>query len=438
MSYRESQPQQPRVGWLYDGNDETPHIGVAFSDSEESGIQLSIPLRDVTETYWQWFHHGTSGSMSGTETSPVQELPSVLQFHDAQGPVVLVGCRVTGLHTDFNVGTGRIGARYAVLGAQNLNYQHVNGMRTVIPHLAAWMGAQITERETQTDAKGLVTGLTVTANPPEPISLDSDGNLSLQGSFSTKTDLKSGTTLISDHMQVMTYGSTAETWETHLQKHRAFVDLLTVAAWQPSGFKALEVVRDDDLHPHPNGQAARWLPVTTYSLPRPESDERIPQFLFTYRDIGTSGLTKWIDLRRQHARTLITFAQIPRMQTTTIESQLIQSSIALEFLGFDLAEPDNLVKGQLKFRKGLEIVHQSLGFNAVRNPEAWMTHATRVYRAIKHPDNTPPESLDLINVLRDNITVLRCWVAIQLGVDPSDLQERLARDRQASARYEEA
>ena len=162
-------------------------------------------------------------------------------------------------------------------------------------------------------------------------------------------------------------------------------------------------------------------------------------FLFNFQDIGITGIRKWIRLRDKHTRAIRPFVRLRNLRTANIESQLLQSSIALEALGYDLAPPADFDKhGRLKFRQSLERVHDSLGFDAVHDPDEWINTTTPVYRGVKHPDNPQPDVLDMVNALRDNIVILRSWVALQLGTKPSQLPERLRRDRQASATYEKA
>jgi hypothetical protein len=427
----------PRVGWLYDGDENTPHIGVSLSDSDDHGIQLTIPLRDVTDAYSRWFQKGAFGLVvNGAPVEPT-DVPPVLQFHDSFGPVVLVGCRAAGWHSDFQVATGRIVATYAVLGARNLNYARLNGVRTVIPHLAAWMGARITTKELRTDPQGRVAGLDVSTNSLDPVRVHRKGNLTLQGSFRTSSELGPDTTLIYDQMRAETYWVEARTWDAHLDLHEAILELLTVAAWQDFGFKTLEVRRDDDPHEHHNGPMPRWSHVATHNVPRPKEDTRLPNYLFNFQDIGLPGIRKWMRLRQTHTRAIRPFVRLRGLRTANVESQLVQSSIALEALGRHLAQPSDFnSRGQLDFRKALERVQAGLGFDAVTDPDEWIDTTTTVYRGVKHPDNPQPDVLDMVNALRDNIVMLRAWVAIQLGTKRSVLIDRLRRDRQASATFE--
>lgn len=432
-------PGLPRVGWLIDGDKETPHIGVSLSDSEEHGIQLTIPLRDITDAYSRWFQKGVFDIVINGEVVEPTEVPSVLQFHDSFGPVVLVGCRTAGWHSDFQVATGRIAATYAVLGGRNLNYARINGARTVIPHLASWMGARITSKELRTDSEGRITGIDVTTTSRDPVQIHSRGSLTLQGSFRTSSELGPDTTLIYDQMRVETSWVTARPWDSHLDLHEAVLELLIISAWQDFGFKTLEVRRDDDPLEIHEGSLPRWSNVATHNIPEPGEHTRVPDFLFKFTDIGVRGVRKWIGIRDKHSRAMKPFLRLRGLRAASLETQLVQSSIALEALGYDLAQQSDLDKyGRLSFRRALELVHDDLCFDAVKDPEKWISTTTMIYRGVKHPDKPQPDVLDMASAHRDNICVLRTWVAIQLGMQSDVLVERLSRDRQASATYEKS
>lgn len=183
----------------------------------------------------------------------------------------------------------------------------------------------------------------------------------------------------------------------------------------------------------------RWCDVATHNIPRPSGEIRPPSFLFTLHDIGIPGLRRWFALRSAYSRALRPLVRLRHLAGTGIEARRVQSSIALEALGYGLAEPSaRNTRGQLEFSRALEAVYDDLGFEALDSPARWISEATSIYRMVKHPDNPEPDVLDMANVHRDNIRVLRAWVATRVGVERSVLRDRLDRDRQASATYEKS
>lgn len=130
---------QPRIGWMIDGNPDTPHIAVMLELTSEQ-IVLTVPTRGMfghDDPYGRWFSHGIEVVSDGEVLEPT-EPPRVLKFYDFRGVVMLVGCRTAGWNSSMGAGAGRIVANYAVLGDHDLALERINGVRTEMPALAAW------------------------------------------------------------------------------------------------------------------------------------------------------------------------------------------------------------------------------------------------------------------------------------------------------------
>jgi hypothetical protein len=128
----------PRVGWFLDGDHSTPPLGVMLEDTGEQ-VVLSLPTGVADDAYRRWFAFGTMFVDDPDRSRFSYAPPNVTMFKDADGPVVLVGCRAAG-HREREVGVGRIVANFAVVGGTNLNYDAINGLRSEIPALARWTG----------------------------------------------------------------------------------------------------------------------------------------------------------------------------------------------------------------------------------------------------------------------------------------------------------
>ena len=85
---------QVRLGWLFDGNPDTPEIAVMLQDTDEQ-IVLTVPIKvwDYADPYTRWFRHGARP-------------PRVLTFEHDHGSVVLVGCRAAGMSSNLVAGVG--------------------------------------------------------------------------------------------------------------------------------------------------------------------------------------------------------------------------------------------------------------------------------------------------------------------------------------------
>ena len=377
------QPGLPRVGWLIDGDPNTPLVGVTLLESAEHGIELTIPLQGPAEPYGQWFI-GTVFQFRNAVGDPLEPrtLPTYLQFKDSFGDVTLVGCRVAGANIGMGLGTGRISVTHAVLGGTHLNYDKVNGVRTVIPHLARSTGASITQTAARTDGANYVVGLDVTTTTQEPIRVSRTGNLTLQGLFTTSDELGPDTTLIYDRMTVQTSWAKPRAWLDHLDLHEAILELLTIAAWQRFGFQELSVSRSDE---STGRDRPLWLPVATHAIPRPDPNLARPSFLFTLADIGPTGMRRWLRMA-QYSRAILPFIRLINLEGLPIEAQFIQSSIALESLGYAMTDPKTLnQRGQLEFRKALTTVYKSLHLDLFDDPKAWVANVAACYRGVNTP-----------------------------------------------------
>lgn len=49
----------------------------------------------------------------------------------------------------------------------------------------------------------------------------------------------------------------------------------------------------------------------------------------------------------------------------------------------------------------------------------------------KHPDRPGPDSLVVLNTLRENLLILRFWIGLQLGLNPNSLVDALEIDAAA-------
>ena len=50
---------QVRLGWLFDGNPDTPEVAVMLQNTDEQ-IVLTVPIKvwDYVDPYTRWFRHG--------------------------------------------------------------------------------------------------------------------------------------------------------------------------------------------------------------------------------------------------------------------------------------------------------------------------------------------------------------------------------------------
>ncbi|RKX01276.1 hypothetical protein D9C01_12320 [Corynebacterium diphtheriae] len=115
------------------------------------------------------------------------------------------------------------------------------------------------------------------------------------------------------------------------------------------------------------------------------------------------------------------------------ETKLLQSGLAIEALGHQLL----LEKGKVKEGKrnsasywdATEAILEDTPFKPVqRTPLEWKTRSAVTYRGVKHADNEKPEQLDILNAHRENVLMMRFWLASRLGTSRAVLEARLQLD----------
>lgn len=416
---------EPRLGWFVDGNPDTDHTAVMLRDTG-AAIELTIPLMEMRggdDPYGRWWSSGTL-FMDDPDRSKYSYLPPrVLMMRDDYGAVVLVGCRSSGYRSNRGVGRGRIVANYAVLGGESLDYEKVRGMRTEMPALASWTrlsGMKVSvERDDENRAKSVQ--MTLTNSPP--VALAQRMNLTMQPTW--RTQQPPGTFIATEGVKLETMVTKAQSWDEHLQVHAALLDLVSIAAWRPFGFSVVEVQRADEER---GGRA--WLEVATHRLPKHEEWDKEPRFLFPYHEVAPQGVERWLSLRRDYGRVVGPLLNILRSDEPWSHASLVQSGISLEMLGYLVDTIKNHGanlngRSQMNFKVGLQVILDDMVTKPFSDTAGWIDRAYAAYMGAKHPDRAEPDSLDMLNALRENLLVLRFWIALQLGAKPETLDDRV-------------
>lgn len=428
-----------RVGWLADGNPTTPHLAVTLEDTVSRGIELTVPFRiEPDDPYHRWFMGATGFAFPSGQQVASAKLPRTLLFQDSYGTVLLRDCRPNGFHFTNTIGQGKVLCGMAILGARHMAYEKVNVVRSELPGLSTWMGVRGSESTVDHDEAGLAQRVVVTVDPDPDLRVLRRGNLKLKPSFRVSHEAVADTTTIHTPLLVETSWVNARDWWEHLELHLAIRDLLVVSAWFEFGFGPIQASLAVDSQVLPSGgSASHWCTAVSHDLPEPSNSSQSPRFLFEFRDIGLSGLRRWLRIRRKHARALMPLIAIPGDSQSALDTHFVRSCMALEALGFDLAvEQGWNPKKSLPFSEALRRVYGALASDPLSSVEQWVSRSNTCYRGVKHPDNPVPSALDMAEALRDNVTVARAWIAEKVGMKRDRLTRNLAIDPQATARYE--
>lgn len=422
-------PGDSRIGWLYDDNEATPHLAVMLQNTGEQFV-MSVPFRNMGSQHARWFGQGINYGDDPHRTRFAYEPPQQLMFQDPRGHVVLVGCRPDGFNTTaFSAGVGRIVPNFLVLGARNLKYDRLNGLRTEIPWLSSWAG--ITSRKQSYKSKqGRMDRLEVTMESPPAVKLDRTLNFTMRPTWSAASPDEEGALSTRDIVEFETTIGRPRPWEDHLIPHLRMRELLVVSAWHQFGFKRISVNRTDDPESALSGKiyGERWSDALSHRLPEHHSREQPPRFLFAYNDIGAAGVRRWLRMSASFERAIQALIFVAD-NAGSFKSQILQTGIAFEALGHQLGvESGRPHTHQVNFKPALDRVLADLRFNPLPDPEDWKKRCHESYMGVKHPDREVPHSLVLANTLRDNLLVLRFWIAGRLGVQKAVLEKRLALD----------
>lgn len=428
---------KPRIGWMIDGDPDTPQLSVMLELTGEQ-IVLTVPMQGMlasSDPYARWFSRGIEIVGDGQVVGPTDP-PRVLKFYDYSGVVMLVGCRTAGYNSNMAAGAGRIVANYAVLGEYPLDIEEINGVRTEMPALAAWTRLTSTRRETVTDEEHRVQELTLTLRSPAATKLASSKNLTMRPSWRTSIPER-GTLATHDVVQLVTGTRRRDSWNANLASHRALQDLLSVSAWRAFGFSRIEVgVRNESpADPDPRfalEPAMRWSEVVTHRHRLHEPWKTEPRFLFTYADIGARGVRRWLKILNTYERAMLPFISMIDQRGMFVQTRVLQTGIALEALGFQLASevvPHALnSRGQINYNDALQMIINDMPVVPLDDVAAWRERSRLSYMGVKHADNPMPDMLTVANAYRENALVLRYWLAARLGCSEAVLRDRLSMD----------
>lgn len=431
------EPGSPRLGWFIDGlpDEVTPHTATMLVD-DGNKITLHVPWRtDKEDSYKQfkeWFSSGFFSTQEpDTDDAPsAEDMPQEILFEDFKGGASLIGCTLVGFNSRglMYVGAGRIDVQAVVLGARKFGYTQVNGMRTQIPGIQAWLGVRSVEQSSTKNKDGMLESVSTTVSRKERIPLSRKLGLALVPGWEVSSNSIEGVT-IRDYVDLETRVVDPTDWEEHLELHGRFRDLVRVSTWEPVGYRQVRVLRDDDRPTGPDGSPQdKWRNLKSYSIVGFNSKRVQPKkSLFVYSELGPDGFDKWLNLYERFSRGFNPLLSLVNSDKLMMEMQFSQAVIGLEAIALETGKEENVSGGDY------EPIHSRLGRLQAEVPvkfldENWAGECAEFYNGVKHANKTmPAPELIWIKYIQV-VTLFRIWVANRLGI-PSDLiKERIMRD----------
>ncbi|WP_315129499.1 hypothetical protein [uncultured Actinomyces sp.] len=425
---------EPRLCRLIDGDPETSGAVVMLRDTGNA-IEATFPIAGMVDSggsYDRWWSRGvTYGDDPDYSYSP----PSVMLLYDDNGSVVLIGCRATEWKRTLNAGRGVIVADFAVIGGESLDYGKINGMRTASPAYSQWMGGSSISVNRDVDQSDRLQSLTLSLKRVEDFQVSQRFSLSARWDWRVMPVL--GGYDVRESLVFQTVVEDPREWSAHLNLHLAVLDLISIAAWKNCAFSEIYVNRRDDPEKALAGNilGVRWAEVMSRVLPGDDVSDCGKNFLFTYNDASSGVIDIWFQLKMDYGRALDYLLRILRSGHTWSPQSAVISSIALEQLGYLIEDHDNSRshldnRGQLHFKDALGVILDDMEAIPIGcdDVEGWKERCRNVYMGAKHADREEADHLTMLNTLRENLLVLRYWIAQRLGVSGDVLERNLARD----------
>lgn len=426
MARNEITSSNPRIGWLITDDTTQQFTGMLTLDDEQLRLTLPTPGMSDPSTQPSPLSARDALPISGQEQATV---PHELLFHDTHGSIALIGCSATSWTQGEH--SGKIGCQpdFAILGAKTLGYSTIQGMRIDMPALIPWTGLNSIDLEVELNADRKVNVANVRAESPDDITILHEMNVHIRPTWETSRKSSLGQFDVREIVEIATSSSQPTSWEQHLRPVTAIRDLLVIAGWQNFGFRRVSVNRQDDPERALSGDAVgdRWARVVTHRLPTHQDWAKNPWFLFTLSDIGPEGVSQFIKFRETYRRAIGPLVGIASRPDAFLEARLMHSGVSIEAAGYAIRREAGIT-GKFTYHAAAEALIGQLPFIPIDDPEQWADRSTKAYRQVKHADNSYPDTLEMLDVVRQNCLMLRYWVAAQLGTSTETLKRRADSD----------
>ena len=424
-----------RLGWLYDDNPDTELTAVMLRNTGHS-IELTIPTSGMASAhrgpYDRWFNQGSSFGDDPDRTKYSYSPPKVLLFKDSYGSVALVGCRAGNWRDSFSAGHGVVFADAAVLGSSDYSANEINGMRASVVAYQKWFGENNVEITRETSQNGRLKSLTLRLAEPRYIVPMQNLGLDFHAMGTWQVDPVPDGYQIHQYIRTGTMVEKACAITEHLRMHDEFLDLVCLAAWRDLAFDEIEVLRTSDperaLSGAPLGE--KWCPFLSYRTGGTVHQWDKGEFLFCYHDTDKD-LARWFTMRKRYARAIDPVMRILRSGETWSHQSAVLTGIALEQLGLLICREkkgDLNRHGGVSFSKALDWIVKDSDKLFVESVDEWKKRTHNVYMGAKHGDRAEPSHLDVLTAVRENLIVIRSWIAMKLGVDPSIIESNMSSD----------
>lgn len=418
-----------RVGHIVATDEDDDVVSATFDDK---GIEVIWPRALSFTEAW--------------ERNEARSTPDTMIFRDHSGYLTFREGSSGGLSMS-TVGSSqqRLRFRSAIeTGHAGIDYAAINGMSSEVEGLADWAKLHPVRGRVEFEGIARIPRVVITAENLESHSLGGPLALSLETSFTHSPVAKGGVYSISETLTLQTRSTDLVPWEQHAATHHMLQDLMCLVYGHPRRAWLRAVMREDDQQ-FGTEDDRRWWPNvyeptfgrTPAAVKNMETDRRP---LFYLDESDPARVANWLSEFKSWSRPTWIAVTTLFQSNSTVEAQLLQVGIALEALGYALWRRGTPVGGRTpRYESLLERVTVAVGiehrllYGDGRTANDWRREFNAVFRGAKHADNPLPDSVEALVRARQGFMLIRCWLAVELGVSAATLSERL--DSHQSGRW---
>lgn len=443
---------QVRVGWLYPGEVKEGAGIPATLVREGHRVQalISVESRYSSSPAARWGTEGMFYSDDPGRTKYQYNVSNNMYFIDDRGPVLLADCRISGgRERMFSLGgvLQKVSVGAAIFSSRAYNTNSFNGYRTEIENLSQWFQMNTIKTRPvceEVDGAYRVKSVETKASSAGEILIDESRGLKFKSDFTVVPNSSSTKVVYESHDVLESYRDETIPFIKGMKEHDAIRDLLMISSWSVHQFVSIAVSRDNDRGDlgaiaWRNVISERW--ETTKNIDIDNKD-----FIFTYNDIETDGVRKWLEISEKYPRALNPILSTIRWDSGAIENELFNLCSGVEALGRYIYQesPDKSLgggkSGKIYLHNALQnIINQipkgvlpyvkkfenSRNGKVVNSLPEWADKINNSYNSVKHYGDEEInyenifESIDLLRI------IIVSWVGTQLGAKPEILRNRL-------------
>lgn len=250
-----------------------------------------------------------------------------------------MGCRSSGVSE--RIGFKRYGGilqkvsvSAAIFSSWKYDTSSFNGYQTEIENLSQWFHMDTLKTKSvyeEKDGRYRIKYVETRASSAGEIIIDESRGLKFKSDFTVVPNSSSTKVVYESHDVLESYRDEIIPFIKGMKEHDAIRDLLMISSWSVHQFVSIAVSRDND---RGNLGAIAWRNViserweTTKNIDIDNKD-----FIFTYNDIESDGVRKWLEISEKYPRALNPILTTIRWDTGTVENELFNLCSGVEALG---------------------------------------------------------------------------------------------------------